>query len=77
MRPILFPTNSVNQRYPSGPVTMAWGDDDAVGMVNSVKPNGGWPSGGTTRTISLRFWSANQMLPSGPMVIPRGPAPDP
>src|SRR5450631_3263546 len=74
-RPTLSALYSPNQRLPSGPVVMSTGPDAGVGvryswsMVPSVLI--------TPILLSVPFWvgllgpySANQRLPSGPVVMP-------
>ena len=68
MRPIWFLPFSVNQRAPSGPETMSWGDEPTVGVGNSVTT----PEG-VIRPILLTI-SANHRFPSGPSVTPCGNA---
>src|SRR2546421_341999 len=68
MRPILLPLSSVNQRLPSGPAAIPYGELLVVGTGNSVMV----PLG-LMRPILLPLSSVNQRLPSGPAVIPVGP----
>ena len=68
MRPIWFLPFSVNQRAPSGPTTMSWGVELAVGGGNSVTT-----PVGVMRPI-LPVTSANHRFPSGPSVTPCGNA---
>ncbi len=65
--PILFPSVSVNQRLPSGPVAMPSGWPGAVGIGNSVIT-----PAVVMRPILLPSCSVNQMLPSGPTVMVSG-----
>jgi hypothetical protein len=65
IRPILPLLTSVNQSAPSGPVTMADGPENAVGMVNSEMV-----PAVVILPIRYRFHSVNQSAPSGPAVIP-------
>ncbi len=68
IRPIRLPSNSVNQRLPSGPAAIPVGraaGGDAGG--NSVTT-----PAGVIRPIRLPENSVNQRLPSGPAAIPCG-----
>src|SRR5262249_29288755 len=79
MRPMLFPTRSVNQRAPSGPLVIPAGQRAGrppvipggslfpVGIVNSVM----LPPV-VMRPILSPKASVNQRAPSGPLVIPHG-----
>src|SRR5437588_192668 len=67
IRPILFRLSSVNQRLPSGPAVIPWGELCPVGTENSVI----WPVG-VMRPTWFFFTCTNQRLPSGPRVIPSG-----
>jgi hypothetical protein len=67
--PILLPVRSVNQRAPSGPLTILWGLLPGVGTENSVIA----PAVVMRPILSL---SANQRAPSVPAVIPSGELPD-
>src|SRR5262249_52373952 len=60
---------SVNQRLPSGPVTMANGRLFAVGMGNSVMVFG---APGLMRPMFPPVTSVNHRFPSGPVVMPPG-----
>src|SRR2546425_5169828 len=71
MRPILLPTRSVNQKFPSCPLyTMLLGSLVDEGSANSVIE----PSR-AIRPILPAFLSVNHIAPSGPLVIPKGPGP--
>lgn len=68
MRAILFPEVSANQRFPSGPRTIASGEDKLVGIPYSA--------------VSVPFvlirpillaCCVNHSAPSGPATMPRGP----
>src|SRR6185437_6969868 len=69
IRPILFapPLYSVNHKAPSGPVVIASAPLSAVGILYSVI----LPVV-VMRPILFPFDSANQSLPSGPLVMPIG-----
>ena len=67
IRPIWLPSDSVNQRLPSGPAAIPAGMLLAVGSANSVM----MPAV-VIRPIWLLPASANQRLPSGPAVMPTG-----
>src|ERR1700686_2074189 len=69
MRPILFPSASVNHKFPSTPVVIPAGNEFAVGTGNSVMT-----PDGVIRPILFPRLSANQRLPSGPSVSEAGPA---
>ena len=60
---------SVNQRLPSGPVTIENGPLFGVGMGNSVMVFG---ASGVIRPIWPAEPSVNHRFPSGPVVIPLG-----
>jgi hypothetical protein len=66
----LLPSDSTNQRFPSGPATMPMGLLFLVGIGNSeVAPDG------VMRPILLPKYSVNHRLLSGPRVmLPREPA---
>ena len=64
----LSPPVSVNQRLPSGPVTIAYGLAPGVGTGNSVIT-----PAVVARAMLLPPYSVNQRLPSGPVVSPEGP----
>src|SRR5207245_10953787 len=66
IRPILFALNSVNQRAPSGPVTMLNGPLSGVGMKYSVRA----PEV-VMRAMRPESNSAIQSAPSGPAVRPK------
>src|SRR5713226_2334104 len=65
--PIWLAFSSVNQRLPSGPLTMVYSPLVAMGMGYSVI----FPDG-----VMVPIWllplSVNQRLPSGPLVMPEG-----
>src|SRR5262245_21815634 len=57
-------TKSANQRLPSGPEVIAWGEEIVPGIGNSaITP---W---GVIRPTFLPSCSVNQMFPSGPFVM--------
>ena len=65
--PMRLPPNSVNQRFPSGPLVMPSGALPAVGSVNSVIT-----PAGVIRPMRSPPRSVNQRFPSGPLVMPDG-----
>src|SRR5438309_2016897 len=69
MRPMLFPSASVNHTFPSTPAAIPAGNEFAVGIENSVMT-----PDGVIRPILFATLSANQRLPSGPRVSEAGPA---
>src|SRR5437016_194321 len=70
IRPILLASNSVNQRFPSGPEVISK-LDVVAGIENSVTA-----PAVVIRPILLRPNSVNQSAPSGPEAMPRGAAPN-
>src|SRR5438309_1446343 len=66
MTPILSAVDSVNQRLPSGPVTMP------AGPAPTVRANSVTAPAGVTWPILLAPGSVYQKFPSGPVVIPCG-----
>src|SRR5260221_581293 len=73
MRPILFPSSSVNQRLPSGPAVMPNGLQpnlcpQVVGRGNKVE----LPAV-VMRPMLFPKAKVNHRLPSGPAVMPKGP----
>src|SRR5215472_8277458 len=66
IRPILFPSISVNQILPSGPATMPPGPDAAVGTGNSVTV----PEG-VIRPVLFAPCSVNQRSPPGTLQLRR------
>src|SRR5438309_1236169 len=69
IRPILLASNSVNQRFPSGPEVISK-LDVVAGIENSVTA-----PAVVIRPILLPEFSVNQRAPSGPVVIACGAAP--
>ena len=68
IRAILWPRLSVNQRFPSAPVTMPTGELPAVEITNSpvITP------AVVIRPILLPVCSVNHTFPSGPVVMAHG-----
>src|SRR5437016_6696253 len=68
IRPIFPPPPSVNQRFPSAPTMISFGEEFSVGIGKLVR----FRLGSSSRQILFAISSVNQMLPSGPAVIPIG-----
>src|SRR5437762_2197584 len=68
--PILFESDSTNQRLASGPTVISVGWLASVGIGNSMRS-----PAGVIRPILFAADSVNQRLPSGPDVMPVGPRP--
>src|SRR5438874_630082 len=67
IRPILFPTDSLNHRLPSAPAVMVSGEAPGVGIGNSVMV---MTADGVIWAILLAARSTNQRWPSGPAAMP-------
>src|ERR1019366_578272 len=69
MRPILFPSASVNHKFPSTPAAIPAENEFAVGIGNSVMT-----PDGVIRPIFFARLSAKHGLPSGPRAREPRPA---